>query len=179
MIVHGVLPSSCLPFAGSEMMLCRMLLICGLLLVGQVVQAAEPAPNTLTDAEKAAGWKLLFDGKTTTGWRNYKKQEVSKGWQVADGALNRVEKGAGDIVTVDEYDAFELSIEFKIGKAGNSGIMYHVKETNGAPWQTGPEIQIQDNKDGHDPQKAGWLYQLYPRPSMPRNQSANGIIYAF
>ncbi len=71
-------------------------------------------------------------------------------------------EGGGDIVTKDQYRAFELSIEFKISPAGNSGIMYHVLEKGGAPWHTGPEIQIQDNKEGHDPQKCGWLYQLYP-----------------
>ncbi|MGC4003847.1 MAG: DUF1080 domain-containing protein [Pirellulales bacterium] len=126
---------------------------------------AEDAPNTLTDAEKQAGFKLLFDGKSTDGWRNYGKKEIGKGWQVADGALSKPEKGAGDIITNDEYGAFELLIDYKIGKGGNSGLMYHVKETDKAPYFTGPEIQVQDNKDGHDPQKAGWLYQLYPAPS--------------
>lgn len=120
-----------------------------------------PAPNTLTEAEKNAGWKLLFDGKTTDGWRNYKKPTISDSWKVADGALSWTAKGAGDIVTVDKYDSFELKLEYKISKGGNSGLMYHVSEDEGAPWFTGPEIQIQDNKDGHDPQKAGWLYQLY------------------
>lgn len=125
--------------------------------------AADPAaaPNTLTEAEKAAGWKLLFDGKTFDGWRNYKKDKVSPGWKVVDGAMVRAEKGAGDIVTADQYGAYELSLEYKISKGGNSGIMFHVTEEEGAPFMTGPEIQVQDNKDGHDPQKAGWLYQLY------------------
>jgi 3-keto-disaccharide hydrolase len=123
--------------------------------------AADPAPNTLTDAEKAAGWKLLFDGKTTTGWRNYKKTSVGPGWKVEDGALVRADKGASDIITTDKFAAFELSLEYKISKEGNSGLMFHVTEEGDAPWHTGPEIQIQDNKDGHDPQLSGWLYQLY------------------
>ena len=118
-------------------------------------------PNTLSGKEKADGWKLLFDGQTTDGWRNYKKDSISDGWKVVDGALTRAGKDAGDIVTKDEYKAFELVLEYKIGKAGNSGLMYHVAEEGGAPWLTGPEIQIQDNVDGHDPQKSGWLYQLY------------------
>ena len=67
----------------------------------------------------------------------------------------------GDIITKKEYDAFEFSVDYKISKGGNSGLMFHVKETEGTPWRTGPEIQIQDNVGGHDPQKAGWLYQLY------------------
>ena len=131
------------------------------LLVAVLARAAEPAPNTLTDQEKAAGWKLLFDGKTTEGWRNYKKPDIGKGWKVENGALVRAASGAGDIITTDKYGAFELSLEYNISKEGNSGLMFHVAETGDAPWHTGPEIQVQDNKDGHDPQKAGWLYQLY------------------
>ncbi|MGV3485835.1 MAG: 3-keto-disaccharide hydrolase [Planctomycetaceae bacterium] len=123
---------------------------------------ASPAPlNTLTDAEVAAGWKLLFDGKTTQGWHNYRKDTISDGWKVIDGALVMSRRGSGDIVTQDEYGAFELSIDFKISPSGNSGVIYHVKNTGTTPWQTGPEIQIQDNVAGHDPQKCGWLYQLY------------------
>ena len=123
--------------------------------------AADPPPNTLTDEEKAAGWKLLFDGKTTTGWRNYKKTDVGPGWKVENGALVRAGSGAGDIITTDKFAAFELIVEYNISKEGNSGLMFHVTEEGGAPWHSGPEIQIQDNKDGHDPQLSGWLYQLY------------------
>lgn len=121
--------------------------------------AAEP--NTLTTEEEKAGWKLLFDGKTTKGWRNYKKDTVGAGWKVENGELTRADKGAGDIITVDQFAAFEFSVDYKISKGGNSGLMFHVTEEGGTPWQSGPEIQIQDNKDGHDPQLAGWLYQLY------------------
>jgi len=123
--------------------------------------AEEAAPNTLTEKEKAAGWKLLFDGKTTTGWKNFRKDSVSPGWQVKNGELTRADKNAGDIVTTDKFTAFELVLEYKISKGGNSGLMFHVTDEGATPWMTGPEIQIQDNKDGHDPQKAGWLYQLY------------------
>ena len=123
--------------------------------------AADAEPNTLTDKEKAAGWKLLFDGKTTTGWKNFKKDSVGAGWQVKNGELTRAAKDAGDIVTADKYTAFELVLEYKISKGGNSGLMFHVTDEGATPWMTGPEIQVQDNKDGHDPQKAGWLYQLY------------------
>lgn len=123
--------------------------------------AADTPVNTLSDAEKAAGWKLLFDGTTTMGWKNFKKETVGPGWKVEDGTLVRKEGGAGDILTVEQYDSFELVLEYNISKGGNSGLMYHVAEAEKTPWMTGPEIQIQDNKDGHDPQKAGWLYQLY------------------
>lgn len=130
-------------------------------LVGAATGRAE-APNTLTEQEKAAGWVLLFDGATTDGWRNFRSDKISDGWQVVDGALARVRGGAGDIITQEQYDAFELVLEYRISKGGNSGVMFHVTEEEDTPWKTGPEIQVQDNVDGHDPQKAGWLYQLYP-----------------
>ncbi len=120
--------------------------------------------NSLTDAESKAGWTLLFDGQETDHWRNYKKDNVSDGWEVKDGALVRSRRGAGDIITRKKYKYFELSLEYKISKGGNSGIMFHVTEEYDRPWQTGPEIQVQDNVDGHDPQKSGWLYQLYRSP---------------
>ena len=122
--------------------------------------AAEQELNTLTPEEQQAGWKLLFDGKTTNGWRNYQGKTISDGWKVVDGALTRVKKG-GDIVTVDQYENFELSLDYKIASGGNSGIMFRVMENANPPYATGPEIQILDNKDGKDPQKSGWLYQLY------------------
>ncbi|MGE0375140.1 MAG: PQQ-dependent sugar dehydrogenase [Planctomycetaceae bacterium] len=122
--------------------------------------------NTLNRFEEAAGWKLLFDGKSTDGWRNYKQRGVSDGWKVINGALVRADRGAGDIITADQYENFELQLEYKISTAGNSGIMFRVVEGDvGAPY-TGPEIQINDNDKGHDPQKAGWLYQLY-KPAKP------------
>ncbi len=119
------------------------------------------AHNTLTEEEAKAGWKLLFDGKDISMWRNYKKESVGDGWKIKDGVLSRVEKGAKDIITKDQFGSFEFTVDYNISKGGNSGLMYHVTEDEEKPWRTGPEIQIQDNVDGHDPQKAGWLYQLY------------------
>ena len=134
-----------------------------LFLVSGLSAARAAELNKLTPAEKRAGWKLLFDGKKLDHWRNYRSQTIGSGWKVVDGALTRAAQGAGDIITVEQYDSFELSLEFKISKGGNSGLMYHVLESDkvGAAF-SGPEIQIQDNVDGHDPQKCGWLYQLYP-----------------
>ena len=127
-----------------------------------VMHTSAPAKeNTLSEAEKKAGWKLLFDGESTEGWRNYRKDSISDGWKVEDGALVRGEGGAGDIVTEDQYGSFELSIEYRISEGGNSGIMFLVTEDGQAPWHSGPEIQILDNPRGRDGQKSGWLYQLY------------------
>jgi len=118
--------------------------------------------NKLTDEEKAAGWKLLFDGKTLTGWNNFKKKDIKPGWQVKDGNLVCVDpKNASDLCTADQYGWFELSIDYNINKAGNSGIIFHVTEEGGAVWATGPELQLQDNANAKDPQLCGWLYQLY------------------
>jgi len=109
--------------------------------------------NTLTDDEKKAGWKLLFDGKTTEGWKGYKKDKPSDGWQVVDGVLT-LAKGGGDICTVEEFGDFEFQIDWKISPGGNSGIMYRVAETRGAPYETGPEYQVLDDDkhgDGKNP----------------------------
>jgi glucose/arabinose dehydrogenase len=125
---------------------------------------ADSPNNSLSRSEELSGWMLLFDGESTENWRNYKKDKVSDGWKIEDGALVRAGNGAGDIITKEKYKYFELSLEYKISKGGNSGIMFHVAETDGPPYQTGPEIQVQDNVDGSDPQKAGWLYQMYKPP---------------
>jgi hypothetical protein len=124
---------------------------------------AEAGPlNVLTDDEKKAGWKLLFDGKSLDGWHNFKSKDVRPGWQVKDGILMCVDPhNAGDLCTNDQYDWFELQLDYNISHGGNSGIIYHITDVGGAVWITGPECQLLDNKDGTDPQKSGWLYQLY------------------
>ncbi len=109
--------------------------------------------NTLTERERADGWRLLFDGRTTKGWRGYRRAEMPSGWQVVDGALTRVAEG-GDIVTEGEFGEFELAFEWRISPGGNSGVMFHVTEDHEAPWETGPEYQILDDaghQDGLDP----------------------------
>ncbi len=122
--------------------------------------------NQLTAAEAKAGWKLLFDGKTFHGWHNFKRQGVRPGWQVKDGALVCVDpRNAGDIVTDGTYDWFDLSLEYNIAEGGNSGIMFHVTNDGPAIWATGPEIQLEDNAKAHDPERCGWMYQLY-RPAL-------------
>ena len=129
--------------------------------------------NTLTRAEKKAGWRLLFDGKTIAGWRGYKIDAMPPGWKVIDGAMVRVSGGAGgkgagggdDVVTVEQFDNFELQIEWKIvDRAGNSGIILRASEDAVTSWHTGPEMQILDNaayptRDKR--QLAGSCYDLY------------------
>jgi cytochrome c len=134
----------------------------------KLVRAAPLAPaitqNALTPAEVKNGWRLLFDGRSTQGWRGYKQSAMPKGWEAIDGAL-ACTNGGGDIVTEDEYQDFELALEWKISPGGNSGIMTRVGEEHDAPWQTGPEMQILDNAhhdDGRNPMtSAGACYALY------------------
>jgi hypothetical protein len=125
--------------------------------------------NTLTEEEKSAGWKLLFDGKDFEGWHNFKREGVRPGWQVKDGALVCTDPhNAGDIVTNDKFDWFELELDYNISVGGNSGIMYHVTDEGGAVWATGPEFQLEDNKAAADQIRCGWLYALYQPPIDPK-----------
>ena len=132
--------------------------------------AAEDAKlNALSDAEEAAGWKLLFDGKTLHGWHNFKREGVRPGWQVKYGTLACVDPhNAGDLVTSDKFGAFELELDYNISEGGNSGIMFHVTDDGGAAWETGPEFQLEDNAKAGDPQRCGWLYALYQPPTDPQ-----------
>ena len=115
----------------------------------------ERTPNTLTPAEIEAGWRLLFDGETTNGWRAYNGTAFpDTGWAVMDGALvvgatatdPDVAIG-GDIVTVAEYSSFDLRFEFKLSPVANSGVFYRVIEQEGrAIWNNAPEYQVLDDQ---------------------------------
>ena len=104
--------------------------------------------NKLTKAEKKDGWKLLFDGKDTKGWRAYKNIPGSS-WEVKNGTLCS-EKPAGndnpDLISNEKYENFELAIDWKISPQGNSGILYLVTEDNDHTYESGPEYQLIDNK---------------------------------
>jgi hypothetical protein len=124
--------------------------------------AAHAADNMLTAAEKAAGWKLLFDGKTTEGWRGFKAPAPDAGWHVVDGALGPDPKTSKDIMTKAQFGDFELVWDWKVGPKGNSGVMFHVTEDGTQTYQSGPEYQLVDNARGEPvAEHAGALYGLY------------------
>lgn len=134
--------------------------------------APPPAPNTLTKAEADAGWRLLFDGRTTAGWRGFKQSGFPpSGWTVEDGELRCAPNGGkpsgGDIVTEEEFDDFELQLEWKLLAGGNSGLKYLVDENlvKEGTWGVGFEMQIAD-RTGKVPATTGkhdvaGLYDLH------------------
>ena len=132
------------------------------------------APNTLTPEEKSAGWKLLFDGQSFTGWRGYKTEAIGAGWKVQDGALTLTQGKTGDLLTAAEYGDFELAFEWRISAGGNSGVLYRVGLGEVAIPRTGPEYQILDNERAKDGKLvnhlAGSLYDLGPatRRDLPK-----------
>jgi hypothetical protein len=155
----------------------------------------EPAMNVLTDEEKAEGWRLLWDGKTTAGWRSATAEAFpAAGWETQDGVLTVLESGGGesvrggDIITRERFSRFELLVDFKITPGANSGIKYFVQPSLGAITGAGAkaatgsaiglEFQILDDerhpdaklgRDGNRTQAS--LYDLIPaastKPSRP------------
>ena len=168
------------------------------MLAGPGALAAEPSePNTLTSAEKAAGWRLLWDGKTSEGWRSPKSESFpSKGWQIADGVLTVQPSGGGestnggDIISKDRFSEFDLMVDFRITEGANSGIKYFVQpnlkpidKNTGKPVAVGSaiglEFQILDDVRHPDAKLGkkgnrtiGSLYDLIPAAS---NKSPNPI----
>lgn len=129
--------------------------------------AAASGP-VLTANERAAGWRLLFDGQTTSGWRGYRQDAAPAGWQVVDGELVRT-GGGGDLITVDQFGDFELALDWKVGPGGNSGVFYRIVETAEQTYHTGIEMQVLDDERHADGRSrltsAGALYGLYPAPA--------------
>jgi hypothetical protein len=136
------------------------------------------APNTLTDTERTEGWQLLWDGRTTRGWRSAKGTAFPEaGWEIKDGVLSVVETGGaesragGDIVTDRVFEAFDLRVDFRQTPGANSGIKYYVDtELNKAEGSAiGLEFQLLDDathpdaKAGRDGNRTiGSLYDLIP-----------------
>jgi hypothetical protein len=146
------------------------------LIIAAPAQNNTPA-NQLTGAEKAAGWRLLFDGKTFDGWRGFHSDKVPTGWVVEDGCIKKVPahgelgQAGGDLITVDQFDNFELSVEWKLAKGTNSGIKYLVSESLPPTGRSGVSFEYQVLDDDNHPdakagiagnRTAGSLYDLIP-----------------
>jgi len=147
----------------------------------------QPPDNTLTAAEKKAGWQLLFDGKTTNGWRSYRNAE-SDGWEVINGEIHCKENGVqhrSDLITKEQYADFELAFDWKINKAANSGLVYRFDETQGAAHESGSEYQLIDDA-GYPEKLQNWQnsgadYDMHPPTkivSKPAGEYNHSIIKA-
>lgn len=135
-------------------------------------------------AEQPTSWISLFDGKSTKGWRGYNQQSLPEGWIVEDGTLKSLGKGGdigGDIIYADrEFEDFELYLEWKISKGGNSGIFYHVVEGESyeAPYENAPEYQLLDDigfpEEVKDWQQLAADYAMYPADPKKKNVKPSG-----
>jgi hypothetical protein len=141
-----------------------ILAYCTLLLGCASATAFAGEHNELTQAEIAAGWTLLFDGKSLDEWRNYGSDELDDGWRVADDAFYLAAGGGGDIVTRKSWGDFELVLDWRISQGGNSGIFILVDETDAPIYNSAPEIQILDDERHSDREidshRSGSLYDL-------------------
>jgi hypothetical protein len=135
-----------------------------------------PVDNVLSEAEKAEGWILLFDGKSSDGWRSFNKTTFPAGWVIDSGSLKALGTATGDtggdiIYEKEQLESFELVWDWKIAKGGNSGVFYHVIEDTqyAAPYHTGPEYQLIDDVNFpqklEDWQKTGADYAMYDPPA--------------
>ena len=143
--------------------------------------SAQTKDNTLTPAEQREGWKLLWDGKTTEGWRGAKIATFpTKGWKMENGILKVMKSdggestNGGDIVTTRKYKNFMLCVDFKITDGANSGIKYFVNPdlNKGEGSAIGCEFQILDDERHPDAKlgvkgnrQLGSLYDLIPAPT--------------
>ncbi len=146
-------------------MLYRNTLLVILLLVTACKEKKETSSNT--GESDASSWISLMDAEA---WRGYNKEQLPDNWAVKDGLITCYGKAGdtgGDIITKEQFDNFELRLEWKISKAGNSGIFYHVVEAPQyhSPYQTGPEYQLLDDVGFPDPledwQKTGANYAMH------------------
>ena len=124
-----------------------------------------PMPNQLSDADRAAGWRSLFDGTSPAMWRSYKTQNAPTAWTARDGALTK-HGAVEDIITRDQFGDFEFAFDWKMSPGGNAGIFYRATEEYDKPYWSGPEYQLLDDSAHVDGKNrltsAAAAYGLYP-----------------
>ena len=108
-------------------------------------RSADGDTSKLTPEEVDEGWEVLFDGRSLEHWRGFKQDAVPEGWTVEEGSIGLTGRGAGDLITREQFESFELAFEWKISPRGNSGVMFHVTEDYDQTYFTGPEMQVIDN----------------------------------
>ncbi len=145
----------------------RLLLITGLITSISSCTTSIPSHNTLSTEEEDQGWTLLFDGFTTTGWKNW-GEDILSGWQVKEGCLVGLGLGGdigGDIVSEKEFENFILKWNWKLGPHGNSGLIYHVVEAPQykAAYETGPEYQLIEDEDFRDENGNAYLLEEWQK----------------
>jgi hypothetical protein len=132
-------------------------------------QESKEAKEQMSAEQKTGEWTSLFDGSSLKGWRNYRETKVGPAWKVVDGTLMldpSSDSRGGDLLTDEEFENFELELEWKIDSCGNSGIIFNVVEDPeySEVWETGPEMQVLDNTCHPDAKiikhRAGDLYDL-------------------
>lgn len=133
-------------------------------------------PNTISESEIQKGWVLLFDGKTTSGWRGYNMDHFPDSWVIEDGTFTILTEGgqeSQDIITEKQYKNFAFSVEFKLSPQANSGVIYQISEGEQYrfPYETGPEVQIIDHEAWPEPledwQICGANYAMYSPLARP------------
>jgi hypothetical protein len=137
--------------------------------------------NMLSKKEQAAGWKLLFDGHSTSGWHLYNSTAQLTVWNAKDGALvcNPQDKSeAGDLISDRQFKNFDLKFDWKLPKGGNSGVFVNVLERKDIPtaWASGPEYQLLDdaNPDFAKPQsRSGCLYGFAPQKTPVKSKPSD------
>ena len=147
-------------------MIARPVLL-GVVLVLLATPLSAQEHNRLNATERAAGWQLLFDGNSLTGWRGYNSESMPTGWSAENGMLIRTGPG-GDIITEQQFADFELSLEWLVGPSGNSGVLFRAVEGQEEVYHGAPEMQILDDAghaDGRSPlTSAGSNYGLHGVP---------------
>jgi hypothetical protein len=137
--------------------------------------------NKLSAQEKKQGWKLLFDGSSTSGWHLYNSQGAFTVWKAKDGELfcDAMDKtGPGDLITDKEYKNYDLKFDWKLPKGGNSGVFINVLERKDVPtgWASGPEYQLLDNanRDYAKPQyRSGCLFGMSSQKKLAKTKPEN------
>lgn len=128
----------------------------------------ETASNELSPLEIKAGYRSVFDGSSLEGWKGWRKDTIPKNWSLSNGTLMcSLGPDHGDIRSPEMYGDFDLLLEYKIERAGNSGIFYRATEDSMYVWRVAPEFQVLDDEWAEDRKSlltsAGSCYGLYPQ----------------